>query len=57
MKEAKKRCDEIDTMIMDRMQTAAIALVPDFYISWKRQFRKEHVVPASTPRVLNIRAA
>jgi predicted phage-related endonuclease len=56
IKDAEKRCDAIEAMLMHRMGEAAFATIPDFTISWKRQFRKEHVVPAKSPRVLNIRA-
>jgi hypothetical protein len=38
------------------MKTAAYALVPDFTVTWKQRPRKEYVVPASSPRVLDIRA-
>ena len=56
IKRAEERCRQIETLIMDRMQTAAYATAPGFSITWKVQHRKEHVVPASSPRVLNIRS-
>jgi predicted phage-related endonuclease len=56
IKEREERCHEIETLIMARMRDAVTADVPGFSVSWKVQHRKEHVVPASNPRVLNIRA-
>jgi hypothetical protein len=49
------RCNEIETMIMSRMGTAAVARVPDFSVTWKIQSRKGYTVQPSMPRVLSIR--
>jgi predicted phage-related endonuclease len=56
IKKNEERCKKIETMVMSRMKLAAYALVPDFTVTWKQRPRKEYVVPASTPRVLDIRA-
>jgi predicted phage-related endonuclease len=54
--ENEKRCDAIEAMLMQRMQEAAFAVVPDFTVSWKIQHRKGYTVEPKSPRVLSIRA-
>jgi predicted phage-related endonuclease len=50
-----ERCNEIETMLMDKMQDAAVAQVPGFSVTWKVQHRKGYTVAPSDPRVLLIR--
>jgi predicted phage-related endonuclease len=55
IKMATERCSEVEAMIMDRMRDAAVAIVPDFSVTWKVQNRRGYTVEPSTPRVLLIR--
>jgi len=55
IKADEQRCSEIETMVMSRMGTAGVAVVPEFSISWKVQHRKGYTVEPSDPRVLSIR--
>jgi predicted phage-related endonuclease len=55
IKADEEKCKAIETMLMSRMRDAAIAMVPDFTVSWKTEARKGYTVQPSTPRVLRIR--
>ena len=55
IKADEQRCEEIETLVMSRMGTAAVAVVPEFSVTWKVQHRKGFTVEPSDPRVLNIR--
>jgi predicted phage-related endonuclease len=55
IKAEEDRCSEIETMIMSKMEDAAIAKVPGFNVTWKMQHRKGYSVPAKDKRVLLIR--
>lgn len=54
IKPAEERKRAIETEIKDKMRDAEIGLCDGYRISFKSQTRKEHVVPASTFRVLRI---
>jgi len=52
-----KRCSEIEALVMQRMGDAeAIAGLPDFKVTWKKEKRKGYTVEAKENRVLRIHA-
>jgi predicted phage-related endonuclease len=55
IKADEQRCSEIETLVMSRMASAAVATVPGFTVTWKVQHRKGYTVEPSEARVLNIR--
>jgi predicted phage-related endonuclease len=55
IKEAEEACKKVEGLVMSRMRDAVVATVPGFSVTWKVRPRKEYVVPASAPRVLDIR--
>ena len=55
IKADEEKCKAVETMLMARMKDAAVALVPDFLVTWKTESRKGYTVQPSNPRVLRIR--
>lgn len=50
----KKRLDEMDAEIKDKLGSAEVAELPGWRVSWKTQHRNEHVVKATDYRVLRV---
>lgn len=50
----KKRLGEIETEIKEKLGASEVAELPGWKLSWKTQHRKEHLVKASTYRVLRV---
>lgn len=48
--QADKRCDEIDTLVKDKIGDYAGATIPGWKITWKHQDRKQYTVAAKTIR-------
>ena len=53
--EAEKEIKQIDYEVKQRVGTASAGWLPGWYISWRAQHRKEHLVPAQDVRVLRIK--
>jgi predicted phage-related endonuclease len=54
IKEFTARCEAIDTMIMARMQDAAVGLADEFKITWKTEERAGYTVKPKSGRVLRV---
>jgi predicted phage-related endonuclease len=55
IKAEEERCEQIEALLMDKMQDAAIAKVPGFSVTWRTEQRKGYTVAPKESRVLRIR--
>jgi predicted phage-related endonuclease len=56
IKARKADIEAIDTEIKEKIGDAEKALLPGWSITWKEEFRREYVVPASTTRKFRVNA-